>query len=72
MNPIQKVMWEKFGIKPLAKKAVRKTVTTIEVCKMVAKKCHRKIYSTPQSQPKPMVCLLRKKTGEERRVVIWN
>jgi vacuolar-type H+-ATPase subunit F/Vma7 len=53
-------------------KTTRKTVTIVEVCKMVAKKCHRKIYSTTQSQSKPMVCLLRKKTGEERRMELWT
>jgi hypothetical protein len=50
----------------------RKTVTTIEVCKMVAKKCHRQIYLTPPEPPKPKVVLLRKQTGEERRMLLWN
>lgn len=53
-------------------KTVRKTVTTIEVFRMIAKKCHRKIYSTPPAPTQPKVVVLRKQTGEERRMELWT
>lgn len=70
VDSIRQAMCETFGWKPSAKKAVRKTVTTIEVAKMIATKHHRPIHEAPPKAPKTF--LLRKPTGEEKRIMVWN